>query len=314
MFPKESFAETGTSHRVGGSMAHARTERPEEILSALGDLDKALSDHTEWLKNWHLRILRSLDPTGDLVDDDELLKCHFLDWLESQTHSVLSEQMVLRDLWEVGATLREKARILLELVKEKEIIPADEYSHFMNTVLEFNALARHLQNETWNYLANIDPLTGIGNRKAMIRELDRERDRFLRSGRPCCVAIADIDHFKRVNDTHGHVVGDKVLVTISECLSKQLRLYDSVHRYGGEEFLFCLPDTDIRTAAGVADRLRRSVVTTSIPFQDTGVVSVTISFGVAQMDPHLTLEETIERADSALYRAKQGGRNRVEKA
>lgn len=291
-----------------------RNERPEHILDALGGLDRALSGHTEWLKKWHMLLLHSLENSAGQADVDEVLACRFLDRFDATPHAVLQESPILIELREAGTLMQEKARHLLELVKNAEVIPADQYDSFMNTVLEFNSLARHLQNETWNLLTNIDPLTGIGNRKVMTRELEREHDRFLRSQRPCTVLIADIDHFKRVNDTYGHPVGDRVIVEVADCFVKQLRPYDSVHRYGGEEFLFCLPDTDVTMAATVAERLRRKIEDLIVTLADGETVAVTVSIGLAQMDAQKSIAETISKTDAALYRAKAAGRNRIETA
>jgi diguanylate cyclase (GGDEF)-like protein len=145
----------------------------------------------------------------------------------------------------------------------------------------------------------------------MANDLERERRRVLRSGHPCCVAIGDIDHFKKINDTHGHAVGDEVLAACAQRFLRNLRPYDMVYRYGGEEFLFCLPDSDVEQAMDVLERMRHALADTPIEATDRNKIAVAASFGVATMDKDTDSEETARRADAALYEAKRTGRNRV---
>ena len=128
---------------------------------------------------------------------------------------------------------------------------------------------------------------------------------------PAAVMIADIDFFKRVNDTYGHLVGDATLRTVAECMAKNLRPFDLLVRYGGEEFALLLPDTGPEEAGVVAERLRTLVADRKIQSDDASF-QVTISIGVALARDEKTLETLLGEADRALYRAKEAGRNRVE--
>ncbi len=162
------------------------------------------------------------------------------------------------------------------------------------------------------YLAITDSLTGLANHRHFYELLNNELERSKRSFEPFSVIMLDIDHFKRVNDTHGHLVGDQVLREISiECL-KTLRQYDIVCRYGGEEFSIILPETDVRSAAATAERLRQAVESNVISIEDTEF-NLTISLGVSCYDPYqpVSSEELVGQADSGLYHSKQTGRNRV---
>ena len=133
----------------------------------------------------------------------------------------------------------------------------------------------------------------------------------LRGGPPYCVALADIDHFKKINDSHGHAVGDEVLAACAQRFLRHLRPYDMVYRYGGEEFLFCLPDSDTKQATGVLERMRRVLAETPVEAADGRLIAVTASFGVAAMDEDADADEAARRADAALYEAKRAGRDRV---
>ena len=159
-----------------------------------------------------------------------------------------------------------------------------------------------------------DHLTGLFNRRMILDELARAFERMGDEGRPIAVAIADIDHFKHINDSFGHAAGDTVLQSVASRIRDVLRTYDAVGRYGGEEFLLVLPGSDGTIAHEIADRARRHVTDRPIDGGPAGVpVNVSVSIGVSWADPATSAPAAlIEAADAALYRAKEAGRNRVE--
>ncbi len=157
-----------------------------------------------------------------------------------------------------------------------------------------------------------DHLTGLYNRRMILDELSRALERMRDEGRPISVAIADIDHFKRVNDSLGHAAGDAVIQSVGSRIRDVLRTYDAVGRYGGEEFLLVLPGSDGSIVREIAERARLRVAAEPI-VSGTTSLSVSISIGVSWADPvDATSAALIEAADAAMYRAKQAGRNRVE--
>lgn len=158
-----------------------------------------------------------------------------------------------------------------------------------------------------------DQLTELSNRRFGDIRLQEEMQRAQRYGHPLSVALLDIDHFKRVNDDHGHQAGDEVLIAVARELSKVSRKTDAVARWGGEEFLFVFPETTSTDAAQIVDRFRAHLAETPIRVsaQDTGELMVTISGGVSELREGDTLETLVERADQGLYRAKETGRNRL---
>jgi len=162
-------------------------------------------------------------------------------------------------------------------------------------------------------MAITDQLTGLHNRRYMERHLSNLIGNAGKTGRPLAFLIMDIDYFKSVNDTHGHDIGDEVLREFSSRIGANVRGLDLACRYGGEEFVVVMPDTDISFAYMVAERLRRSVETT--PFEisrDPRKLNITISIGIASSEGEKdTAEALLHRADQALYRAKRDGRNRV---
>ena len=161
-------------------------------------------------------------------------------------------------------------------------------------------------------LATHDDLTGLLNRRAMLDRMQLEQHRSLRSGSPLLIAQLDIDHFKAVNDTHGHAAGDLVLQRFADTVRRNVRDTDVLARWGGEEFVLLLCDTPAADAVALMERLRQAVqaMQVSVP-QGGGPITVTVSIGLARHAPADPLAGTLERADQALYAAKAGGRNRV---
>ncbi|MBC2703122.1 GGDEF domain-containing protein [Desulfobacula sp.] len=160
--------------------------------------------------------------------------------------------------------------------------------------------------------ALFDRLTGLHNRRWLDKELPRIAQRSHFDNCPICVLMTDIDHFKHFNDTYGHLSGDKVLATVAKTLQKNVRPLDMVARYGGEEFIVILTNTDIHGAKIAAERIRKSVSEISLVLDSGDSPQVTISIGAAQFFPQNNSTMVIDRADEALYNAKNNGRNRVE--
>lgn len=162
--------------------------------------------------------------------------------------------------------------------------------------------------------ATRDALTGTWNRRMILEILEREWARAGREGTAVGVIMADLDHFKRINDTLGHLGGDAVLLEASRRMSSVLRPYDAIGRYGGEEFLIVLPDCDQENTVAAAERLRQ-VINEAEVATPTGKIPITVSLGAAISEGQsIDADELIKIADAALYRAKRGGRNRVEVA
>lgn len=158
--------------------------------------------------------------------------------------------------------------------------------------------------------ATLDALTNLNNRRQFEVRLKQEIAITKRQKNPLCAMMVDIDFFKKVNDTYGHASGDAVLRTVASIIKEHLRESDIPSRYGGEEFAVLLPYTHIEEAKIVGERLRKAVETTPIPI-DKKNINVTISMGLAEFSPQETGEDLFKRADSALYEAKESGRNRV---
>jgi two-component system cell cycle response regulator len=161
-------------------------------------------------------------------------------------------------------------------------------------------------------MAITDPLTGLYNRRYMESHLNSLLEQAVSRNKPLTVLVLDIDYFKAINDTHGHDAGDDVLREFSFRIKKSIRGIDLACRYGGEEFVVVMPETDLTVATMVAERLRRRIATEPFPVQNgSNTLEVTISIGISALGKEDTAASILKRADMALYRAKRDGRNRV---
>lgn len=183
-------------------------------------------------------------------------------------------------------------------------------------VVMFSALATYYRQKMaqaerrLQRLATVDVLTGLNNRRQFEAEAQAHLARLGRSGVSSALVITDIDFFKQVNDSAGHEAGDRVLVAMAQLLRRELREVDSLARWGGEEFVFLMHDTDLAQALVVTERIREAVEAHSVSLQ-AAQIRCTMSFGVTLLAPGDTLEVALARADRALYQSKTQGRNRV---
>ena len=160
-----------------------------------------------------------------------------------------------------------------------------------------------LDNET-------DPLTGLFNRRAFLERLENEAIRFMRNQKPFSILFGDIDLFKKINDTYGHSAGDAILVNISSILNTEKREIDQVARWGGEEFLVLLPETNLKGAVLSCNKIRKSISAKPV-IHEGQEIHVTMSFGVSEYNGETPIEKTIDLADQRLYLAKNFGRNKI---
>ena len=167
------------------------------------------------------------------------------------------------------------------------------------------SLVNNRQREQLVRMATIDPLTGAGNRRRLDDKLSEVLQSFRRNGTTASVLMLDLDHFKQVNDVHGHAVGDNTLKALAKIVNMRIRITDSLYRVGGEEFVVVLEGANVEQAEHLAEQLRTLVEANElVPDQ-----SVTISIGVAELQPDETVIAWLDRADGALYEAKRNGRN-----
>ncbi len=274
-------------------------------------IDTALDEQADWLRKWHRATVCGLPPAHEVISRHGPEIGRFGSWFDINSKRGLLDQPVFKQLWSTYVDMHRLGRSLAIKAVDGKRLPPDDYDAFMDKAQEFVATARRIRDAFQRAIFDLDPLTGVHNRRSMMAELGRERERSLRTGNAMCIGLCDIDHFKAVNDSHGHLAGDAVLMAVVGRLIANLRPYDSIYRFGGEEFLLAFTETDAEQAAGIADRLRQTVARMKVWVGEGLELSVTASFGLCAVDPAQSLEATIQHADDALYRAKHEGRNRV---
>ena len=212
------------------------------------------------------------------------------------------------------AELAGEVQKVMDNTRSKELSQQNFDSKMSNMMGEVETLRRQLEEVREESLT--DSLTGIANRKAFDQMLEQEIQNSIEHKTSFCVVLADIDHFKKFNDTYGHLVGDKVLRFVGPTIKSCVKGKDTAARFGGEEFVIILPDTGMKGAEIVANQVReaisKSVLKDKARNQEYG--KITISLGIGQFKQGEQADDLLKRADQALYKAKENGRNRVEKA
>lgn len=286
----------------------ARGGDSREILEMI---DTALEEQAEWLRKWHRALVCGSPPATEVVSDGQPAAGRFGKWFGINSKRGLLDQPVFKQLWPAYAEMHEAGCTLARRAAGGERLSAGDYDSFMDKAQGFSAAAWRIRDAFQRAAYDLDPLTGVHNRRSMMTELERERERSIRTGNAVYVGLCDIDNFKAVNDGHGHLAGDSVLLAVAGRLIANLRPYDAIYRFGGDEFLLAFTETDGEQAVGIADRLRASIGRMEVLPGGGGALSVTATFGLCMLDRENTVETTIQRADAALYQAKREGRNRV---
>lgn len=284
----------------------------DQVEQVLGQLDQALYNHLQWHNNL-IRIFTCRLPADkhDIIPES-YKECRFGQWYYCKSTDTIKDHPGFIAIGAAHQHMHQLAsKILISLESNNTVHPQD-YDNFSNALERLRLEIYALKNELEILQYNRDPLTLAINRITMLPILREVHDIVKRQGHPSCIAMMDIDLFKKVNDQHGHVVGDKVLVAISHFIISHLRTYDKYFRYGGEEFLICLQDVNMEQAYPMIDRLREEISKLPINAELNNPLFATVSFGVTSLDENNTVEEAIERADKALYVAKSTGRNRTQ--
>lgn len=208
-------------------------------------------------------------------------------------------------------SLSEQLRTFIQKITALDMSLAIETYHIAQVrTLEESLDRAQIQENQLRIEASTDALTSLYNHEYILMILRQTLKEDELAGKPTSVMMADLDHFKKINDTHGHPVGDKVLMEVSRRLGTAVRDFDNLGRYGGEEFLIVLKSTPLSTALSVAERMREHISTGPVSLHGTKV-DVTISVGVAVVHPGDEADDLVSRADKALYEAKAAGRNCV---
>lgn len=281
----------------------------EELQATLQQLDQAIYYHEQWHSELTRTIICRLpyDP-GDLAEDAHR-RCRFGKWCYDNPPQAIREHPAFVAMSIEHHRMHQLGtRLLLASAHDPSGLPRD-YDSFRNSLdrlrLEIDTLKREIEDSLYNR----DALTGAENRVRMLTKLRELHELVKRRIHPCGIAIMDMDNFKTINSNYGHPMGDQVLASSVHYVMSQLRPYDSVFRYGGDEFLISLPDADLQITQSVINRILEGLATLAFATDRPKTISTTASFGITILDPEVSVEESINRADMALFAVKTSGGN-----
>jgi diguanylate cyclase len=281
----------------------------DEMRTALDEIRQALCAHEQWLENLNTTLICSQVPDKRDLHPDAHRQCRFGQWLYGAGSARIGSHPSFSQIASSNEQVHNYARNMLLCSQERRPISLDSYHLFLASSKQLQLQALTAKRELEEALYNLDPLTGAKNRVTMLTLLREQRELVQRKVNRTSIAIIDIDHFKDINDRYGHLKGDEVLSSVARAMMACLRPYDSLFRYGGEEFLLCAPGADLEEGRIMVERLRYEAA--RLVFKERGQpdFSVTLSAGLTLIDPDIAIEESVDRADKAMLSAKSGGRN-----
>jgi diguanylate cyclase (GGDEF)-like protein len=319
-----------------------RLEEDVDLLTAMRDVSRILNDDVQFDRIWgrileivhalvrseEIAIWVFLDETlqprvhqrgstlhfGDQIDTEELDSSGVTDAVDHQTVIRLVEGRVLSLVFPLAADSETLGvlKVTLSLAGDfqERLGMIEETERVISNFLEHISLA--IKTPTLYDMAVVDGLTGLYTKRHLLHELASLFKIVRRHGKQFSFILLDVDHFKSINDTYGHPTGDEVLKQVSSRVGETARECDSAYRYGGEEICLVLPETGLKQAVGLAERLRERIAGEAFIGEQGEELKITASFGVAECESDLTdVARLISRADQSLYRSKEGGRNQV---
>ena len=283
----------------------------EDVEGILQELARALDNHEQWHEELIRTIICGLPINPRDMSDDAHRQCRFGQWYYVSADADLHAYAVFAAMGVEHERVHQLATQLLQLSANKSRIAHEDFDAFANAIRHLRLEIHTLKREFEDSLIHRDSLTGAESRIDMLTKLGEMLALGKRRNQPCCVALMDVDNFKQINDTHGHFIGDQVLKSSVRYIRENLRPYDHVFRYGGDEFLLLMPDTDLKTGGLAIERIRKGMAAVPLAMSGQTAIYATASFGVAAVEPKATIEESVDRADKMMYLAKDSGRNCV---
>jgi diguanylate cyclase len=282
----------------------------DDLRTVILQLEQSLYNHNQWYDSLLRTLVCRLPYDSVDVEKNAHKKCRFGQWYYNHAPRELKKHPGFIAIENEHERMHELAANLLLTVDSGESIPPLDYENFNSSINNVRLQLQTLKHELEDSLYNRDSLTRAYSRIGMLTRLRELQEFVKRKVESCSIAMVDLDHFKSVNDVHGHLAGDHVLAAVASHMMANLRPYDKLFRYGGEEFLISMPHTDSQSVFEVVERLREGIAASDIRYRGKEI-RITASFGLTLLDADVSVEQCIDRADRALYAAKSAGRNRT---
>lgn len=293
-------------HPIKETLSHG------EIREAISVLDQALYNHTQWTDALNITLICHLQPDERDISPNAHKNCRFGQWYYNQSGRALRQHENFDELELVHREMHAAAAHLLALSKDRFEIPMSDYEQFTHNLKRLRLQVETLKHELEDEIYNLDSLTGAYSRVGMLTKLREQQELVKRKLESCVVVMIDIDKFKLVNDTYGHQVGDVVLAAFARHVMSNARPFDKLFRYGGEEFLLCIPHARMDAARDMIERIRTGLAELAIEITGHTPIHISASFGMSALDPDVSVTESIDRADKAVFAAKAAGRNQTK--
>lgn len=283
----------------------------DEFRAIIQQLDMAIRSHEEWFSALNRQMLCRLPFDQRDLHGNAHRECLFGQWLYQHSHPALREHPAFGSIEKEHQSMHRLAARVLLAAREAGSARPEDYDRFSNALQRLRLEVQTLKRELETTYYNRDSLTGTFTRVGMLTYLREQLELVRRGSQRLTVAMIDLDHFKPINDTHGHVVGDQILASVARFLLDNIRPYDRLYRYGGEEFLLSLSHTGAAEALAMVERLRSGIERHAIVTDSNDRLHVTASFGLVEVMAGSSIEEAVHCADQALYQAKLLGRNQA---
>jgi len=279
---------------------------PKTTQSLVVTIKSVLSDHVRFIREIN-RFLIFKDVENTLFTDNNISahQQNFKSWFESYKGTVIEGSHEINKIADLHLKLQIMAEKITKNLRQFKKIDIIEYELFLNENDHFFEFLWQLATEIISAQYQFDPLTKLLNRRAFLPILQHELSKVNRLDSCCSLVLVDIDDFKDINDNYGHDTGDSILTQFSTMLSKHLRQSDCASRHGGDEFLLCLPDTDVNKAYRIIERLNNHIQA----FEYSSNIHLTASFGISPLKKDI--RNSIINADVAMYQSKNNGKNQI---
>lgn len=287
-----------------------RIERSDAIMAA-AQLDQAIHNHREWFEAVTRALVCRIPPNPSDVAPDAHCQCRLGRWYYGAIPDALRRDPGFIALGAAHRTMHQEATRLLNSAAINNPIAPQDYDELARTLEQVRTQLCALKRELADAAQRLDPLTGAYCAAGMLTEMRRQHDLVRRRVQDCYVAVLNVDYFKDINDAYGHPSGDRVLVETARYLNAHLQPHDILFRYGSVGFLICMQGKGVAETQAAVERVREGLAKTFINFDGTARLSLSASFGMAALEPEVSVEAVIARADRAMALARASGRNKV---